>query len=123
MIRKLLSIAAILASAFLPVAVNAQSFNQRAVVSVAALGDNILIPAVTGKMIYVYGLDITYPASNTIQFKCGSVLQTGVMTVTTYSKNITASGSAYFACAAGTAFIGTIGTAAQLSGIIWYAQQ
>lgn len=98
------------------------TFNARAVVSAASSGDNTLIAGVSGKQVYVYGFDLFLASSTTLTLKCGTVALTGAMTLTSYSKGI-ASGSPYWVCPAGAAFVGNLGSGIQMSGSIWYVQQ
>lgn len=117
MIRKILSV---LLLGLVAATANAQSFNQRAVVSISSSGD--LIGAVSGQQIYIYGLDLVLASSTTLTLKCGSTALTGAMTLISYSKQVIAD-TPYWVCPAGTAFVGTLGSGVQTSGVIWYRQQ
>lgn len=111
-----------LAALSFPALAQLAGFNARAVVSASSSGDNTLIAAVSGKQIYVYGLDVYLASSATLTLKCGSTALTGAMTISSYSKTIT-SGSPYWVCPANTALVGSLGTGVQASGVIWYTQQ
>jgi len=97
-------------------------FNQRAAVSVAASGDNTVVAAQAGKRISVWGIDLALASSGALKLKCGSTDLTGAMTLTYYSKQLTAN-AAYWVCNPGDAFIVNLGGAIQTSGAIWYSVQ
>lgn len=119
MIRKILSV---LLLGLVTATANAQSFNQRAVVSGSSSGDNTLIAAVSTQQIYIYGLDLVLASSGALILKCGSTALTGAMTLTSYSKQVIAD-TPYWVCPLNTAFVGNLGSGIQMSGAIWYRQQ
>lgn len=124
MLRRLLPFFLPLLLLVLPTAHAQQQFNARAVISAASSGNNTIIAGVTGKRIFIYGIDLSTASVTTVQFKSGaSTALTGVMTLNAYSKGLVQAGSAYWITDVGDAFVISLGGSVQMSGAVWYLQQ
>lgn len=98
--------------------------NARAVISAASSGNNTIIAGVTGKRIFIYGIDLSTASVTTVQFKSGaSTALTGVMTLNAYSKGMLPIPPAYWVTDVGDAFVISLGSSVQMSGTVWYLQQ
>lgn len=121
MLKKLLGLALLALAIAAPA--HAQTFNQRAVVSISsASGDRTVITGLSGKTISVYGFDLSLSATTSVTLKCGSTALTGAMPMNAWSKPVTQA-PAYFVCAGGSNLVINLGTSASMGGVIFYRQE
>jgi len=103
--------------------VEAHGFNQRAVLSFSASGDNTVVAGQTGKRIFVWGWDISCATPTNLTFKSGaSTSLTGAILLSAYSKPLTAT-AAYLITNAGDALVINDISATACAGILWYSVQ
>lgn len=100
-----------------------QGFNQRAVVSFSASGDNTIVAGATGKKVLVWGWDISCASPTNLTFKSGaSTSLTGSMLLAAYSKPLT-NIAAYIQTNPGDALVINDISATACAGILWYSVQ
>ena len=97
------------------------TFNKRAVISISSSGSNQVVAAVANQRIAIYGIDLSCATSTTVQMLDGSTPLSGAMTLTSYSKPLTATGP-YWVGTAGNAFNIGLGAAVSCAGTLWYTQ-
>ena len=83
-----------------------------------------IVAAVAGKVIRVYGMDLSSAGTVTITVKDGTTALEGARTLaagTPWTPRHPIPGRPAYQTTAGNAFVGTFGGAVQISGSVWYS--
>lgn len=93
--------------------------NNQVAVSISLSGDNIVIPAMTGQSIQVYGIVLSLASDTTVQFKSGSTPLSGAQVMNGLLLDKTP-GDPWYITNRGEAFVITLGTAVQCGGTVYF---
>jgi hypothetical protein len=93
-------------------------------ISFTTTGDNVVIPAIAGATIMVYGILFTVAGATNITFKDGSTALSGAMVFAVAGQGLTLyiNEEPYFVCQPGDTFVMNQSGAVQTSGTVYYQQ-
>lgn len=93
--------------------------NNQISVSISASGDNVVIPAIPGQLIQVYGVVLSLDTETTVQFKSGTTALSGAQRMDSLVLDKTP-GDPWYITARGEAFVISLGAAVQCGGTLYF---